>query len=284
MPRFPSRFHSAALLLSLPLSVLSLAARAENVGVALPDLTYLPGEGRFVSDTTLSYQRSSHADYQPNDVVVIIPPFGYPPAAPNPIYLADKYRQNTYSETEGLRYGVIDGLVIGISETCSEVEQRTHEEESYFFDVTVGGYSGGCDNPTVSATYRLLGQSAFPVNVDVYATYAPDLVRGDLGRPFAAPGGQRGDVGVTVSRAFEEISLLGRVGTEWAGKAKQTDSTGDSQSSDAFARPYAELLAQYKPDGAFFLTAGFRAYAGYDGTTRSLYNLFGDTFSGGGAQ
>lgn len=262
MIRFP------ALFLSLPFLAVSLVAQAQDVSAALPDLTYLPGEGRFVSDTTLSYGRDGESIYQPEFVYVSngsITPTG-------PLYFAEKYRLNSYSATESLRYGLIDGVVIGLAETCVEAEE--HYKVPGFFNgdyFTFHQNGGGCDNPRISATWRAIRQSDFadfPVNLDLDARYSPNLIPGNLSRAYAAAGGQTGDVTLTASRAFDEISLAARIGAIWAGKTKLKGSDDTVQWTDAFARPYAELLAQYKPLEEIFLTAGIKAYAAYDSDSR----------------
>jgi len=251
-------------------AVLSLSAspvHAQESEVSLQDPSYLPAEGHLISDTGISYQRDINRRY----------------AAPNPLYgisgfsFSYSYSNHSYLGSQAVQYGLLDDLVVGLGGSCGYRDETYREEDPF---ITSGTYdykdsAHGCEDPYVQVIYRTLHQTDladFPLNVDLTATYAPNLLKGDFAHIAIAPGANSGDVNVALSRVFEDVTLLGRAGASLVGKAKLTDGAGDSEYNSAVARPYLSVESQYRALDDMFLLGGVRVSPGYRQSQITTYN------------
>lgn len=256
MPRGP--FVLSCLLFSLFLSTSPILA--QEPAVSLQDPSYLPGEGNLISDTGFSYQRET-----------------------SQAYVNEKF----VTGSQSFQYGLLKDLVVGIGESCAYRE----ETQSDFFG-TYKQHRDGCNDPYVQAIYRALHQgelSEFPVNIDLAASFSPNVMKATNDGLNTAPGATTGDVNVALSHVFEDVTVLGRIGVQLSGKAKFIGSYYDLANDDeqaAYARPYLEFVSQYRPFADIFVTGGVKAYSGYSQADKSTvlylvpptYETIGTTF------
>jgi len=252
-------------------SFLFFVSSAWATDVPLQDPSYLPTGGHLITDTDLSFQRSSYNGTEAFESFHL---------GTNTYDLFDpaKIREDIYSVNQSVQYGVTEGLVIGVGEGCSyRDEKETYED---FFGVSSATFTAhGCGDPTATIIYRGLHQTdlaELPVNIDVSVSYSPDLVKASTDHPNDAPGGQSGDVNLAISRVFSDFTLLGRVGVSWTGK-ESLSGTGETLSFSANHSEYLDGVGQYRPFDDLFVTLGGRVASSYQTTrTESLGNFFED--------
>lgn len=253
-------FLRSCLLFSLLLS--SSPILAQTTAISLDDPSYLPGDGQLISDSAFSFTRD-RLD-QAGDYV------------------------DSYALSHAFQYGVTADLSVGAGATCAyrEATYRTaqYADGNPFGGIVYGTATAGhtgCGNPFIQGTYRVWRQrddASFPIAVDLSASFSPNIVKAYSDANLStAPGGASGDVAVALSHVFEDATLLGRVGLSLNGKTKVTDGTGRYSEYSAYARPFAELFAQYRPTEDIAVTVGVLAENGYH-TTLTQYNYYQDFF------
>jgi hypothetical protein len=262
-------FLRSCLLFSLFLS--SSPIFAQTTPVSIEDPSYLPDEGHLISDTGFSYEREKYQGYSQ---------YFYGGA----LIASDKYSNENYTVSQGLQYGLLPGLVVGLGISCS---YRGEADEQYDFGFTSKDHKTGCNDPYVQAIYRGLRQSDqldFPVNIDLAASYSPNLFKATYGQINTAPGSSSGDVNLAVSHVFQDFTLLGRLGVALQDRVKSRYDYVDQYQGihytdelSAVAQPYLQLVSQYRPVDDLFLTGGVTYYAGYRQSENTDYD-YTETF------
>jgi hypothetical protein len=122
--------------------------------------------------------------------------------------------------------------------------------------------SSGFSDPTFGATYRVLDQAVNPVNVDLFATYTPDLIDAKVATldesGSLSSGGQAGSVGAAIGQEMRDFSIRGSMSAVFNGSRKAIDLTDNSAiRTDAVTNYVASLQTQTRLTDRFSVNAGF---------------------------
>jgi hypothetical protein len=226
--------------------------------------SFLPSGSNLASDTALSFERVTKRNLVPAVQTV----GGAPP--PSDPLLNYQYKKETGNIYQSLQYEVADSYVVTISDYCSLVSERY----GYAGSGTYSNLHGrNCGDPALSGIFRALRQSdseAFPVNLDIGAGFAPDLVKGGFYQPVIAAGTEVGDVNFAVSHVFDKASVLGRIGTQISGQASFKGG-GGSEVLTARQQLYLDLVGQYRVWEDLPVTLGIRTVPSYSYTEHYRY-------------
>jgi hypothetical protein len=257
--RLAGPYTAAALLFFLS------SAKAADPEISSDDPAYLPSPGHLMSDTAFSFEQETKTN-----LAATLQGIGNSRPPPSDPLLTYQYKKRTADLYQSVQYAVADSYVVTIADHCSLVAER--------YDYRVSGNSSNlfgrnCGDPSLSGIVRALKQAdseSLPVNLDIGAGFAPDLVKGSFYQPAIAAGTEVGDVNLTVSHIFDSFSLLGRAGVQVSGQAR-FEGGGGSEVLSAHQQLYADLTAQYRGWQDYPVTLGFRTVPPYGYTERYRY-------------
>jgi outer membrane protein OmpA-like peptidoglycan-associated protein len=147
------------------------------------------------------------------------------------------------------RFGVIPALSFGTF-------KLTHAATSY--------HTLGADNPSFSVIWRAIDQRAAPVNVDITASYSPDIFKsigaGADQTGSVASGGQSGSVQLAVMRDMRFLTLRGYGTFAYEGRRNESQNGGyDDLRGAAHAAYEVGLQSQARLLPWFAVNAGVSA-------------------------
>lgn len=132
-----------------------------------------------------------------------------------------KLHQWSQQFTQNVQYGILDDLTIGGSVEYDPFSEAKH-------DLVAGGEtvrkSTGWADPSFNVTWRALDQAVQPVNLDLFASYSPDLIDARAATNqdggTIARGGQAGTVGVALSHVTRSFTIYGSFAADLFGRQK----------------------------------------------------------------
>jgi hypothetical protein len=158
-------------------------------------------------------------------------------------------------------------LAYGVTDDFSVHAQMRYEPDATRKVNLVGGTSqtydsSGFSDPTFGATYRVLDQAVNPVNLDLFATYTPDLIDAKVATMdesgSLSSGGQAGSVGAAIGQEMRDFSIRGSMSAVFNGNRKAIDLTDNSAvRTDAVTNYVASLQTQTRLTDRFSVNAGF---------------------------
>lgn len=195
------------------LSVTAAFAWEADDQKALTDLLYIPNAGRLYGETAVQTM-SAHADFKVSTV-------------------KGEIHQQSNTFTQELHYGLTDRLRASV---IYENQFYQHQET----EVTGGSKSSarttGPSNPTVSALFRILRQADDKITLDVYGSYAPDMIDGksdsSKGTSSYAAGGAVTTAGVRAGKKWKEVSMSLDASFAFHGDAESKDKTTGDKTKD----------------------------------------------------
>jgi hypothetical protein len=229
---------AAALLFPLQASALDFTPDATRI---LTDPNYLPLTGQIYGFTGYSHTWTDQDT------------FNYLGAQTASVHI------NADAIDQYLAYGITDDFTL-------QADMRYEPDATRKVDL-VGGTaqtydSSGFSDPTFGATYRVLDQAANPVNLDLFATYTPDLIDAKVATAdesgSLSSGGQAGSVGAAIGQEMRDFSIRGSMSAVFNGSRKAIDLADNSAvRTDAVTNYVASLQTQTRLTDRFSVNAGF---------------------------
>ena len=231
----------------------------------LADPAFLPRTGQLYGDTELFYGEGSHDVVSPSGA--------------------------KYSSNAGNGNAIYQKLIYGVTDRISLNASGGHAQGSSFvtwYDGSSAAYhSSGFINPSIGAKYRAIEQSSIPVNLDVSATYSPNMFSArsasNTKDGTEASGGQSGGMGIAVSRQMKSLTVLASAGVTYQGERSSVSMYDNSTSAAGKVWGYNfGLSTQARFTDRLFLDAGANVTGGLtDETVTNLSNGNASTFSPG---
>jgi hypothetical protein len=127
-------------------------------------------------------------------------------------------------------YGITDDLEVDA--TAHYQPDTIRKETTLATGTTTDLASNGFSDPTFGATWRALDQRVFPVTLDVFANYTPDIVGATNAAPgdhgSIASGGQSGVIGAALAEETRDFTIRGAFDANIAGpRTAENLYTGD---------------------------------------------------------
>jgi hypothetical protein len=168
------------------------------------------------------------------------------------------FHVNADTISQFLSYGVTDDLDINAAIRYAPGTQREIDRANgarTFLD------SSGFSDPSFGADWRALDQSTFPVDVDIFGSYTPDLGNSDAASATndgtVARGGQSGAVGAALGYGTRDFSLRGAFNANIYGNSQTLDlGTGDVSEAQGYTDYVLSLATQTRLDSLFSVNAG----------------------------
>jgi len=199
-------YSSARLVALAALICVPLQAHAQALdltpypGRILSDPNFLPMGGQFYGTTayTHGWTDGNSANYAGLDT--------------------SSFHVNTNTLDQLFAYGVTDNLSVGASIEYAPIDYR---EVDYASGGSTTLDSSGFSDPTFGATWRLLDQNAYPVDVDFLGSYTPDWIDAHTASAFqdgtVARGGQSGTVGGALGYDTRSFGIRGAFTADFYG-------------------------------------------------------------------
>ncbi len=182
----------------------------------ISDPLYLPLKGQFYGSTEYDFSRNSYS--QDN-------------------YLGKEYaydKSDTNEVSQDLEYGLTDDLTLRFYDEFQDDRRYVAGEGEYLFI--------GFINPEFGATYRMIDQKQYPVDVDLIANYYPDVFSEKAATPdktgTVASGGQKITLREAVGREMRNLTIQGFVEVEYQGKEKTEILADDRDAEDKASWAY----------------------------------------------
>jgi len=238
--------------LCLGAALLPLSAQALDLGGFdltpehvdnIADPAYRPAAGELDTDKSFSYSNTTEKAYAFNQGGAVG---------------STHFRDSSNSRSSGLSvtYGVTDRLSFGLSEDYVNTHIRSLGNGS-----DEGGITQGMTNPTLDGSYRLIDQSGADFNLDLKASYTPDLfpakraTRENNGT--IADGSNIGEAAVEISRQMKSLTLSATPYLDYLGKKSiKTADTQDTITYSAHWRFGLDLKSQLRLTDDIYLNAG----------------------------
>jgi hypothetical protein len=181
-----------------------------------------------------------------------------------------QYKEKSDSVGQGFTYGLTDSLSVGalISFEERNVEEITPPQPFNFgnlsfsiFGFIYNTHSDGFTDPNFNVTYRAVDQADQPINLDIAAQYAPDLLPARVSSLFqggtVAAGGQSAGLSVAASRVMTSLTVQTLLGATYMGD-RRAIVVGDNsvQKGAAYYDYFASLRTQTRLDDLFSVDAG----------------------------
>ncbi|HEY6578298.1 MAG TPA: hypothetical protein VIY09_03170 [Rhizomicrobium sp.] len=157
-----------------------------------------------------------------------------------------------------LAYGVTDDLSVNASLQYVPINYR---EIDYANGRSQTLDSSGISDPTFGATYRLLDQSAFPVDLDLVGSYTPNLIDAHTATAFedgtVARGGQAGTAGAALGYETRSFGIRGAFNANFYGASDTYNlANGDTNRIDGFTNYTLSVATQTRLSDLFSVNAG----------------------------
>jgi hypothetical protein len=142
------------------------------------------------------------------------------------------FTADDHSFDQTLAYGITNRLTVRLGFGYGVNERDSTAAATG--DVTVGN-SRGFNDPTFSATYRVIDEPGSPLVFDVTGSVSPDFMTakasGGVGEGTLARGGQNAGIGVEFGRVTHAFTLAGTVSATYVGQQTTFQLSNDTSTS-----------------------------------------------------
>ena len=168
------------------------------------------------------------------------------------------FNTNTDTLSQFFSYGITDDLSVN---GTLHYEPDSNRNVSYANGTSASFNSSGFDDPSFGVTWRALEQGMFPVNVDVFGSYTPNIFGAKIasanGDGTVARGGDSGIAGAAVGYETPQLGLRGFFEAHFFGRSGSTVlATGDNLTTDGYTDYVLGLESQYRFNPLFSVNAG----------------------------
>lgn len=250
------KLAASAALLCLPVE-----ARAQALDFTpypsriLSDPNFLPLAGQFYGTTayTHGWTSGNSANYLGNET--------------------STFQVNTNALDQLLAYGITDDLTVNASIEYVPINYR---QINYLNGNSATYDSSGFSDPTFGATWRLLDQNVYPVNVDLIGSYTPDWIDAHSASAFqdgtVARGGQSGTIGGAIGYDTRSFGIRGAFNANFYGNSSALSLTnGETIQTQGYTNYALSLNTQTRLSELVSVNAGIdHTFA----SNQSAVNLF----------
>jgi hypothetical protein len=228
------------------LALVPLAASAQALdftpyqGRILSDPNFLPMAGQFygTTDYTHGWTDGNSANYTGLDT--------------------SSFHINTNALDQFLAYGITDDVTVDASLEYVPIDYR---EVNYASGRSTTLDSSGLSDPTFGATWRLLDEGAYPVNLDLLGSYTPDWIDAHTATAFqdgtVARGGQSGTVGAALGYETRSFGIRGAFNADFYGNSSAYNlANGDTNQTQGYTNYNLSVDTQTRLTDLFSVNAG----------------------------
>jgi hypothetical protein len=236
-----ARFAAGAALLCIPLQAHAQALDlTPDTSRILSDPNYLPLAGQIEGSTAYSHGWINGSGVN---------------AAGDQI---SSFHINSNVIGQTLAYGITDDLSVNGS---VQYVPRTFREGDGADGRVTSFDSSGFSDPTFGATWRALGQNAWPVSFDLFGSYTPDLINAQTASAVedgtVARGGQSGAAGAAVGYETRSFTIRGAFTENFFGTSNHLNlADGDTLEDGSYNNSELSLATQTRLADLFSVNAG----------------------------
>jgi hypothetical protein len=165
---------------------------------------------------------------------------------------------NTNTLDQLLSFGITDDLAVGASIEYAPIDYRA---VNYANGSSTTLDSSGFSDPTFGATWRLLDQNTYPVDVDLLGSYTPDWIDAHTASAFqdgtVARGGQSGTVGGALGYETRSFGIRGAFLADFYGDSSTYNlATGDTLQTQGYTNYDLSVGTQTRLNDLVSVNAG----------------------------